>query len=322
MLKVYIVSSAQADEVSEVRRLLAARGFTEVSESSSADLAVAVGGDRAVLDAVQALGDCSTPILGLSCGGASYLTSASVDDFGSALEAVERGEYEAVPYTKLKGVVNSSAAVYALNEIAVFPSRSASLMSYQLVVDGDLVWADRADGVLVSTPLGSTAYALSAGGALIFEGARVLEVVPVNSVNPSKRPLVLPDTSVVEVRVISCRYPCEVVADGSTRVRVRQAVKVSSAEAPARLVKLHSKPSVRETLREKVAEALDMPPSAKFVLKILELKGPMGVRELVEETRLPERTVRHALSELMERELVRRVHDTRDLRRVYYELVR
>jgi len=319
-LKVCIVAGNSAIEVAEVRRLLAAHGLLEVGDPASADVVLALGDDRAVLDAVRLLGESETPILGVSAGGTGYLTSVSSDELGAALEAFERGEHEQEEYTKLKGIVDGATALYALNEIAVFPSRSAALMGYELLVDGDFVWSDRADGVLVATPLGSTAYALSAGGAVVFEGARVLEIVPVNSVDPSKRPLIVPDTAVVEVRSVTSRHPCEAVADGGWRVRVRQSVAVAKAETPVRIIKLRSKPSVREVLRDKVIGASDMPPSAKFVLKMLELKGPMSARELAEETRLPERTVRYALAELLRRNLVRKVVNLRDARQIYYEL--
>ncbi len=319
-LKAFIVAGNATVEAAEVRRLLAAHGIVEVSDPASADVVLALGDDRAVLDAVRLVGEGEAPILGVSTGGAGYLTSVSADELGAALEAFQRGEYEEEEYVKLKGIVDGSVTLYALNEIAVFPSRSATLMSYELLVDGEFVWFDRADGVLVATPLGSTAYALSAGGAVVFEGARVLEVVPVNSVDPSKRPLIVPDSATVEVRDVASRYPCEAVADGGERVRVRQSVTVVKAETPVRIIKVRSKPSVREVLRDKVVGASDMPPSAKFVLKMLELKGPMSVRELVEETRLPERTVRHALAELLRRNLVRRIVNLRDARQVYYEL--
>ncbi|MEM0023366.1 MAG: NAD(+)/NADH kinase [Thermofilaceae archaeon] len=321
-LRVFVVINSHFEEVEEARKLLALHGLHEVDSVGEADLVIALGDDRCVLDAVQAVGERDLPILGVSTGGAGYLTSISVEELGAALEAVVRGEYELATYTKLKGVVDGSLVVYALNEIAVFPSKSAALMSYELLIDGDPVWSDRADGVIIATPLGSTAYALSAGGAIVFEGARVLEVVPVNSVDVAKRPLVIPDTSTVELRSIASKYPCEIVADGGSRVRVKERVTVARAETDVRIVRLFSKPSVRETLREKLAETLDVPPSAKFVLKMLELKGPMSARELAEETMLPERTVRRALSELQRRGLIRRIVNLRDARQFFYEALR
>ncbi len=304
----------------EVAAALTAHGISRAEDLDSADFVMVIGDDRDVLDAIQVLGKRNTPILGVSSGGVSYLTSATLDDLGSALEALEKGEYEIVEYTKLEGVVDEETLLHALNEVAVFPSKSATLMSYELYVDGDLVWRDRADGVLVATPIGSTAYALSAGGAVVFEGAQVLELLPVNSIDPSKRPLIVPDSSRIEVKAISSKHPCEAIADGGTRVRVKSCVEVRKAAAPLRLVRISSTPSVRETLKEKLpSDLFDVPPSAKFVLKMLELKGPMSAKELAEETMLPERTVRYALSELLRRGLVRKVVSLRNARQTFYE---
>lgn len=320
-LKVYVVYRNSASETDEVRELLTAHGMKEITEPCSADFVLAIGDDRSVLDAVQLVGEKDVPILGASVGASGYLTSVSLEDLGAALSVVERGEYEVATYTKLKGVIDGSTSLYALNEIAVFPSRSAALMRYELSIDGERIWSDRADGVLVSTPLGSTAYALSAGGVIVFENASILEVVPVNSVDASKRPLVIPDTSRVELSGISSRYPCEAIADGGTRVKVKDRVEIHKSETPVKIMKVYSRPSVRETLRDIVEEASDMPPSAKFVLKMLEMKGSMSVRELVEATRLPERTVRYAISELVKRGFVRKVVNLRDARQFYYEAI-
>ncbi|MCX8181368.1 MAG: NAD(+)/NADH kinase [Thermofilaceae archaeon] len=320
-LKVYVVYRNSASEIDEVRELLTAHEMKEVTEPCSADFVLAIGDDRSVLDAVQLVGEKDVPILGASVGSSGYLTSVSLEDLGAALSVVERGEYEVATYTKLKGVIDGSTSLYALNEIAVFPSRSAALMRYELSIDGERIWSDRADGVLVSTPLGSTAYALSAGGVIVFENAPILEVVPVNSVDASKRPLVIPDTSKVELSGISSRYPCEAIADGGTRVKVKDRVEIYKSEIPVKIMKVYSRPSVRETLRDIVEEASDMPPSAKFVLKMLEIKGSMSVRELVEATRLPERTVRYAISELVKRGFVRKVVNLRDARQFYYEAI-
>ena len=312
-----------SEEARQLEELVAAYGMKLASGLEGADMVLVVGDDRDILDAIQLIEDSSIPILCVSpSDSVSYLSSTSVDGLGEALELVHRGEYEVVEYARLRGVVDETYTLYAINEIAVFPSRSATLMSYELLVDGDLVWMDRADGVLVATPLGSTAYALSAGGAVVLEGSPVLEIVPVNSVDPSKRPLIIPDTSTIAIRGVSSKYPCEVVADGGRRVKIRREVVIARSEKPVMMVKVFSKPSVKETYKEKMIaeEVADMPPSAKFVLKILELEGPLNVKEIAELTLLPERTVRYALAELLRRGLVRRKTSLRDARQVYYEL--
>ncbi len=209
-----------------------------------------------------------------------------------------------------------------MNEIAIFPLRSTSLMSYELLIDEELIWRDRAYGILVSTPLGSTAYALSAGGIVILEDANVMEIVPVNSLEPSKRPIIVPDYSIIEIKGLASRYPCEAIADGCKRVRVKNSIIVKKSDKPLNIIRIASKPSVKKTLREKLLHNLvNMPPSVKFVLKMLQLNGPMSARELAEATLLPERTVRYALSELVKTRLVRKIINLRDARQIYYEAI-
>ena len=319
-MKVYLVQGRHFRDIKETTELLNAKGVVRADRIEDADVVLVLGDDRDLLDALQTLGDHDVPILGVGVWGTSFLASTTLDELSDALDAIERGEYELAEYTKLKGIVNGKFSLYALNEIAVFPSKSASLMSYKLYVDDDLVWTDRADGVLVATPIGSTAYALSAGGAVVFEGAEVFEIVPVNSVDPSKRPIIVPSSSVVTISEVASKHPCEAIADGGKRVRIGREIVISKAGKAVKIIRVASRPSVKESMKAKVTpvNAADMPPSAKFVLKILELKGPLTVKELAKETMLPERTVRYALSELLRRELVKRVISLRDARLVYY----
>jgi len=289
---------------------------------SGVDIVLVIGSDRDILDAIQLMSDKPVPLLGVSPSSqVSYLSSITIEELDEALSSLSRGYFEIANYARLKGVINGSSVLYAVNEIAVFPSKSATLMSYELEVNGELVWRDRSDGILIATPIGSTAYALSAGGAVILEESPVIEVVPVNSLDPSKRPLIVPDSSQITVKNISSKYLCEAIADGSRRIKVHREITITKAEAPAKIIRITSKPSVKEALKEKMKleELIDMPPSAKYVLKILELKGPLTVKEISEITLLPERTVRYALTELTKKGLVKRRISLRDARQVYYE---
>jgi len=322
-LRLHVIAGEELEYVRREAEDLARAHGMELAGVEEADIILILGWDRDILDAVQSLGETGKPILGVSPRASEgILASTTIDELGAALEAILGGGYEIAQYMRLRGVVDGRRTIYALNEIAVFPSRSASLMSYELLIDGELMWRDRADGVLVATPFGSTAYALSAGGAVVLEESEVLEVVPVNSLDPSKKPLIVPSSSKIEVRGFVSRYPCEAVADGGSRTRVRRSLLISKSEKPVKLIRIASRPSVRMTLRARLLKELaDMPPSAKFVLKMLEMKGPMSAKELAKATLLPERTVRHALSELARSGLIRKTVNLRDAKQVYYEAV-
>lgn len=290
------------------------------------DLIIAVGGDREVLKAHQEYAEFKTPILGVGTSETvSFLTSSTVDSLYEDLNLILRGRYVVSEYVRLRGVVDKKKVVYSLNEVAIFPRKSAVLMDYELNINGHMFWRDRADGIIVSTPTGSTAYALSAGGPIVLEGSEVFVVVPVNSLDPSRRPLIVPSNSKIKIVLIASNAPLEVIADGQRRVRAVKEVEVEKASSPAYIVRLSRGLTTSDSMRKKLKQAeelIDMPPSAKYILKILELEGPLTVKEISRLTLLPQRTVRYALSILSEKKLVRKRVNLRDARQAFYEAVK
>lgn len=287
------------------------------------DAVVVVGTDRDILDLLQMLERTSLPILGIGLPGYSgFLIEAGWEEADSALDKLSRGDYIVSKYARLEATVDDKAKIYALNEIAIFPSRSATLMEYSLYVDGEHVWHDIADGVLVSTPMGSTAYALSSGGCIVMAGAEVFEIVPVNSVDTSRRPIIVHDDSLIEIRDVSSRYSCEAIADGSRRIKVAERAVFKKGDAPALFISFHARTakSIEKKLRL-ISELQEMPPSAKFVYKMLETEGPSTVKELASKTGLPQRTVRYALSILSKKGLVEKSANSW-LRQVVYAAVK
>ena len=288
------------------------------------DALVIIGTDNDVLKATHQAVAEALPILPVPPPGYStFFASTDWEGLKDAADRLARGEYVLRPYTRIEAVVNGEAVTRALNEVAVFPSRSASVMEYDLFVSKEFVWRDKADGVLVATPAGSTAYAFSVGGPIVMPHSRVLEVVPVNPVNPLRRALIIPEDAEVTITNISSRYAVEVIADGVERVRVKDEVRVIKASSPVTFIRFDEGLSdvIERKVRVVSGEAKDLPPSAKYVLKMLKVYGPASTKELLSLTGLPERTVRYALSVLLRRGLVRRVTDLRDLRRRVYRAV-
>ena len=296
--------------------------FSDISNLSDVDAVIIVGADSDVLKAIHAMGSNVVSLLPISPPGYStFFASIDWEGVKESIKNLVSGRYVVHDYVRIRALVDGSEVIYALNEVAVFPARSATLVDYDLVIDGELVWRDTADGVLIATPAGSTAYAFSAGGPIIMTTSKVLEVVPVNSVNPLRRAIVVHDNAVITITNISSRSSVEVVADGVRRVKVNEGVKVVKAEAPARFIRFEGGlGDVIERKARVVTEPKNLPPSAKYVLKMLRIYGQASPKELVELTGLPERTVRYALSVLLKRGLVRRVTDLRDSRRRIYKV--
>lgn len=158
---------------------------------------------------------------------------------------------------------------------------------------------------------------------MVLEKSRVFVVVSVNSVDNTRRPLVVPYDTNLQVANITSRYHCEVVLDGGARLAVKKTLECYKHEFPARLVRLSRDFSATSMIAKKVKLAedlLSMPPSAKLVLKTLEYEGALSQKDLSARTMLPERTVRLSLSHLLSRGLVNRKTSLRDARQKIYEL--
>ncbi len=289
-----------------------------------ADFLLVLGSDRDVLKAFQEYGDAEVPILGVNdATGPAFLTDISVDALEAGLRRMGRGEYRLEACQRLSVTVDGTPLPAALNEVAVFPAKTAVLMEYKLTIDGEEVYRDYGDGVLVATPTGSSAYALSAGGPLVLPKSRVFVVVSVNSMDVSRRPLVVPDRAILEFTDISAHSDCEVIIDGLHRQRVEERVEIQGGPV-GHLVRMNGGSTGRlEALRRvrSTEELMKMPPSAKLVLKAIEYEGPMIARDIAAKTLLPPRTVRHAVAILVENGLVARSPHLRDLRSDIFYLV-
>ena len=196
-------------------------------------------------------------------------------------------------------------------------------MEYSLRVDGDEVWHDSSDGIIVSTPIGSSAYSMSAGGPVIFQDSNVFGIISVNSLDVIRRPLIVSNTSLIEIDEISSRLHCEVVLDGIDRFKVNRIVEVEKFPPPAQIVRMKKDSTAISALAKKVKlaeELFNMPPSSKLLLKILEYEGAMTQKELTKKTMLPDRTVRMAMSHLLEKGYVTKKVSIRDSRQKIYEI--
>jgi len=289
------------------------------------DMILVLGEDRDVLSVSHFMKKISIPILGVSVsGGNMFLMESSVTEIEKIIEKISMGEYYVIEVSRINVRINGQpeeSVPCALNEVAIFPTKSATLMEHTLIVDGEFIWRDYSDGVIVATPTGSTAYALSAGGPILLPTSKTFVVVSVNSLDLTRRPLVVSESSKIEVKEINSRCDCEVIIDGSQRFKLDEEVHMERAEKPALFVKLTREPEMIKRMAKKVLlakELMDMPPSAKLILKTLEYEGPLTQKDIIAKTLLPPRTVRHALSILLNKGLVQKQPLLRDARQDLY----
>ena len=294
------------------------------------DVLIIVGSDRYLLRKLLELKQTELPILPLaSKGQPDYLFEISTTSFDGVIGDLLDRNWKAEERRRLVAEISGKETPPLLNDIGIFAKRSATLIRYSLLIDGEDFWKDGSDGLIVATPTGSTAYSLSVGGPVVLSSAPVFSIIPVNSVNPARRPLVLSDDLNVEIRDLTSSVAIEAVLDGQLRRKVdNHPVRIRRSDSSATFVKF-SEERVEE-LRGKLLKktetaevvAHELPPSAKLVLKVLEYQGQLSQKEIIEETMLPPRTVRYALSLLMSEGLVTKKLSLRDSRHGFYHVTK
>ncbi|HJS83034.1 MAG TPA: NAD(+)/NADH kinase [Nitrososphaera sp.] len=297
---------------------------SEYQTARQVDLVLVAGGDRGILDYFHRVVTDSAPVLGIyETDATGFLAQIDVRDLESAIARLKRTDFSVEEVFRLAVKVDGKSIDPALNDVAIFPSKSATLMEHVLRIDGKDVWHDNSDGIIVATPTGSTGYSMSAGGAMVMQRSHVFLVVSVNSLDNTRRPLVVPNESRLEITDITSRYHCEVVLDGGRRQQIKRTLECFKHEFPARLIRLAGDSSAASLMAKKVKlseDMLKMPPSAKLILKTLEYEGALSQKDLAVRTMLPERTIRLSLSHLLGQGYVKKKTSLRDARQRIYEL--
>lgn len=235
-------------------------GATLVREKELAahcDLVVAIGGDGTLLHAARNVAARGVPLLGINRGRLGFLTDISPEYLLEALDAILAGNYLSEQRLMIAAHVStagSSDALFALNDVVIQKGDTGRLLDFTTTVDGVYVNTHRGDGLIVATPTGSTAYALSCGGPIIQPNVNALVMVPICPHTLSDRPLVLPTTSTIEVTLDrGSNGNAHVVCDGEPLARLGDGDVVTIALAKQTATLLHPRDyNYYELLRSKL----------------------------------------------------------------------
>ena len=171
------------------------------------DIAVVVGGDGTMLGIARELARWKMPLVGINQGRLGFITDIAIQQYKDALAPMVAGDFEEESRSMLEGDVwRDGDKIFeglSLNDVVVSRGASASMVELRVDVDGDFVANMRADGLIVATPTGSTAYALSAGGPILHPAISGWVMVPIASHTLSNRPIVLPDSGEVRIGIVS-----------------------------------------------------------------------------------------------------------------------
>jgi len=210
---------------------------------SESDLVISLGGDGTMLTTARALVDFNTPLLGINLGRLGFLADVSFDRFESYLDAVMEGRYSVEERFLIQGEFYREDELLsdnvALNDIILHSYESASMIEYEISSGGDLIHIQRSDGVIVTTPTGSTAYALSGGGPIMHPSLNTLAIVPICPHTLSNRPIVLPADQPIELRLGQDSMMAKVSYDGHSTTRMSNENRVRITRYPKPLTLLH-----------------------------------------------------------------------------------
>jgi len=193
-------------------------GLPREEVPAGAQLVIVLGGDGTLLAAARAVAGREIPILPVNLGGLGFLTAITLEQLYPELECALCGEQRVVARRMLHGEVMRDgkivASYEALNDIVIGKTQIARMIDLETYVDGQYVSTFKADGLIIATPTGSTAYSLSAGGPILFPAVAAICITPVCPHMLTNRPVLVPDTSVIEIICKAPRKESYLTVDG------------------------------------------------------------------------------------------------------------
>lgn len=208
------------------------------------DLVIVVGGDGSLLGAARAMARPGVPVLGINRGSLGFLTDIRPDELEQKVGEVLDGQYTLEKRFLLEALARRKDEVVgagdALNDVVLHPGKSTRMIEFELYIDGQFVCSQKSDGLIVSTPTGSTAYALSAGGPIMHPKLDAIVIVPMYPHTLSSRPIVVDGNSELKIVVSSSMqiYP-QVSCDGQNHFTCAPGDTVTVRKKPQKLNLIH-----------------------------------------------------------------------------------
>ncbi|MFL2690195.1 MAG: NAD(+)/NADH kinase [Gammaproteobacteria bacterium] len=223
------------------------------------DLIIVFGGDGTLLNSARQYLDHEIPILGVNMGNVGFLTDIAVDNFEHAINEIFNNEY-IIEERNLVSATFGKNHLFGLNEIVIHSGSYAQLMRYRLSVNDKIVYEQRSDGLIVATPTGSTAYALSAGGPIIHPSLDVWTILPMLPQSLSSRPFVISSDEKVDIKLFEGPSDeAKICVDGQADINLsyKEDISISKMEKTLKLV--HPKSNdFFEACREKLGWSLNI----------------------------------------------------------------
>ncbi len=217
-------------QTSEDQPFLKDQRFYHMDELiNKCDIMLSIGGDGTIFSTVRQMGKNAIPILGIHIGGLGFLAECNENNYIKALNKILSGNYKTVDRMLLKTDVSGSNnnTYYAINDVVIDHGNSPRILETNVSITGQHLNTYKSDGIIITTPVGSTAYSLSAGGPIITQWLDVITLTPICPHSLSARPIVLPSDDIIEIRFSEEQASMAITIDGQIHFQVDFNTKIS-----------------------------------------------------------------------------------------------
>lgn len=234
--------------------------FSSHSELKDVDYLISIGGDGTFLETITLVKDSNIPILGINTGRLGFLSSVTTDEISQAIASLTKGFYEIDKRTLLSIETDNQLFGndnYALNEITLQRSDSSTMITVHTYLDDEFLNSYWADGLIISTPTGSTAYSLSCNGPILFPSSESIILTPIAPHNLNVRPLIIPDNKVLSFQIEARTDSFLVALDSRFKsIPINTTFKIKKTSHTISLIRLKNH-TFLNTLRNKLMWGID-----------------------------------------------------------------
>lgn len=205
------------------------------------EFVITLGGDGTILRTARYISKCNVPILGVNIGNLGFLSGVEVSNFYDSIEDLLAGRYKIEERMMLQAIIknNKKASYEALNDVVISKGTLSRIVHFEIYIEGSLYTDFKADGVIISTPTGSTAYSLSAGGPIIEPDMKLISITPICPHYLGVRTIVLDCNKKIEIRVHKKQEKVYLTIDGQESVELSEdTVNITSSDIKCKLIRL------------------------------------------------------------------------------------
>jgi len=224
---------------SSITNKLKGRTYSDDYIVKNVDLVVAIGGDGTLLSSARRFGSKGIPILGINLGNLGFLTDIAPEDLTTSFKEVVKGSYSQDERSFIDSRLNNlPKSNIALNEVVIHSGSIAKLIEYELFINESFVYRQKADGIIISTPTGSTAYSLSGNGPIVHPDVKAITLLPMFPHSLNTRPLLVNEDAEITIQICS-KGKTNMSLDSHTEIKLKQNDLIHLSKAKSRLTLIH-----------------------------------------------------------------------------------